>query len=149
MKTGQFLLAILLSVALSTAAAFYIGGAKKEKASQPAVKETRLEQIKRTGVLRCGYVNWPPFTQKDPNTGKLSGMSYEIVEEIGRQLKLKVEWVSEVSTGSMLSDINLNRFDMICSPFAITPGRAREANFTMPFSYMPVYMYVSQRRFAL
>jgi polar amino acid transport system substrate-binding protein len=141
MKTGHVILAVFLSAALASGASYYAANARRGDVQSSATKETRLEQVKRTGVLRCGYVNWPPFTEKDANTGRISGLTYDLTEEIGRQLKLKIEWTGEVSTGSMLADLNLGRFDMICSPFAMTPGRAREADFSLPFVYSPVYMY--------
>ena len=142
MKFGQSLLIILLSVVLATGAAYYISIARQSGSIGATTKETRLEQIKRTGVIRCGYVNWPPFTQKDPNTGQMSGISYDLTEEIGRQLKLKIEWTGEIATGSMLADLNMGRYDMICSPWGMTPGRAREADFPMPIFYLPIYLYV-------
>jgi ABC-type amino acid transport substrate-binding protein len=142
MKFGQVALIILLSVVVAAGVAFYAANSRLGEGLAQKTKETRLEQVKRTGVIRCGYVNWPPFTQKDPNTGQMSGMTYDLTEEIGRQLKLKIEWTGEVSTGSMLADLNLGRFDMICSPFGMTPGRAREAGFTPPFLFSPIYMYV-------
>jgi len=106
------------------------------------VKETRLEQVKRTGVLRCGYINWPPMLMKDNNSGKLSGPFYDLLEEMGRQLKLKVEWTAEVSWGEMLADLALGRYDAVCIPVMETPARAREADFTVPIFYAPFNLYV-------
>jgi len=35
-----------------------------------APKEPPFERIMRTGVIRCGYVLWPPSSWKDPQHGK-------------------------------------------------------------------------------
>jgi polar amino acid transport system substrate-binding protein len=105
------------------------------------VQETRLDQIKRTGVLRCGYINEPPFEAKDPNTGQMSGLGYELTEEIGRQLNIRIEWASEVAYGQMLADLAVKKYDMICAPFYALPSRAREANLSTPLFYFPSYLY--------
>ncbi|MFA5040205.1 MAG: ABC transporter substrate-binding protein [Bdellovibrionales bacterium] len=144
MKLGQILLVIVLSVAATLVTTRIADNSpqQNEGIKQPVVKQTRLEQVKNSGVLRCGYFIWPPFNTKDPNTGKMSGLYYDLVEEIGQQLDIKIEWAGEVSTGQMLADLASNRYDMICSPLGLTPGRAREGDFTTPFLYTPVYLYV-------
>ena len=142
MKLGQSLLVIILSVILATGAAYYVRGTLQNGGlGAPAKKETRLEQIKRTGVIRCGYFTWPSYLEKNPKTGKMEGAFYDIAEEIGRQLKLKIEWTAEVATGQMLSDLELNHYDMVCGGFGAMPGRAREADFVGPIVYMPVHMF--------
>ncbi|MGE4350957.1 MAG: substrate-binding periplasmic protein [Bdellovibrionales bacterium] len=105
-------------------------------------QESRWEHIKRTGELRCGYLNYPPLQMKDPVTGRMGGLFTELVEEIGRELNVKIVWVSEVANAQIMSDLNLNRLDMICAPFYVTPGRAREGSFSIPFMYHPSYIYV-------
>ena len=141
MKINQIVLVVALSIVAAYAT---VTSAGKPSAVSALVKETRIDQVKRTGVLRCGYTTWPPFIIKDPNTGKMSGVNYDVVEEMGRQLKLKIEWTAEVASGQMLSDLALNRYDMICTLFGLTPGRSRETSFTIPFVYLPVNMYVRQ-----
>jgi ABC-type amino acid transport substrate-binding protein len=141
MKFGQILLVVILSFAVAFATVSFKSGSKGG-ATAPTIKETRWEQIKRTGVLRCGYQTWPPFLTKDPNTGKMSGLEYDLTEEMGRQLSLKIEWVGEVSTGNMLADLSMNRYDAICSLFGTMPSRLRGASFMKPFFYLPVYMFV-------
>ena len=142
MKFGQSLLVIVLSVLVAAGTAYYMNSALNSgNFVQNSKKETRLEQIKRTGVLRCGYTDEPPFITKDPNTGQMGGMGYDLVEEIGRQLNVKIVWAGEVAPGQMLTDLAVNRYDMICKPFLATPGRTREANFTIPLFYYPIYLY--------
>jgi polar amino acid transport system substrate-binding protein len=139
MKPSHIGLVVILSVVAAYATATF---AVKHNVVSAVAKETRLEQIKRTGVLRCGYATWPPFLTKDPNTGEISGLNHDLVEEMGRQLKIKIEWVGEVASGQMLADLAMNRYDMICTIYGLTPGRAREASFTSPFVYLPINMYV-------
>jgi len=144
-KLSHLLLIVLVSAVTAFAVTTYIVVERAEPKAQTAVaaaKETRLDAVKKSGVIRCGYIVWPPFLTRDPNTGKFGGMTYDLVEEIGRQLHLKIEWTGEIAMGQMLADLALNRYDMICDPFVETPGRAREGDFTLPLFYAPVYLYV-------
>jgi polar amino acid transport system substrate-binding protein len=138
MKIAPYLAAVIV------AALVFAGWSVDKPAvtSAPVVKETRLDQIKRTGVLRCGYQTWPPFLTKDPNTGAIGGISHDLMEEAGRQLGFRIEWSGEVATGQMLADLSMNRYDMICTLFVKTPSRMREGDFTYPFVYLPLYLYV-------
>jgi polar amino acid transport system substrate-binding protein len=141
MRPDQVLLAVLFSVVLAIGSTYYVSGNFRQGTNRNA-QETRLEQVKRTGVFRCGYIVWPPFFTKDSNTGKMGGPFYETVEEMGHQLKLKIEWAGEVGPGQMLADLALNRFDMICTPAAVSPAHAREGDFTNPVAYLPIHLYV-------
>ena len=127
---------------LSFAVAFATGKvvAPKEGITQPIVKETRWEQVKKAGVLRCGYAVWPPFLSKDPNTGKISGIAPDIMNALGEKLSLKIEWTAEMNWGDLFS--NYNRFDVVCMPHIRTGGRARETDFTSPIGYLPLFVFV-------
>lgn len=111
------------------------------QAAPVTTMETRWESVKRTGVLRCGYYIWPPVLTFDANTKQVGGVFYDIMQEVGKQLNLKVEWTMEVTHAHMLTDLNQGRFDMICSPVFATPGRTREAVFTHPMMSHPAYFY--------
>ncbi|MFA6279251.1 MAG: transporter substrate-binding domain-containing protein [Bdellovibrionales bacterium] len=132
---------IALTVLLSAAVAFGVVKVAGPAAQTAPIKETRLEQIKRTGVLRCGYMIWPPIINRDPNTGKMSGMNVDLFEEIGRQLGVKVEWTMEMSTAHAFADLDSNRYDIGCITYFITPARAREALFMNPILYHPYYLF--------
>lgn len=142
MKIGQFVLGIVLGAVVAAGTMVAMGERLSgNPAQQPAAKETRLEQVKHAGVLRCGYIVYPPYFTMDNNTGKKGGPFYDITEEIGRQLKLKIEWTGETSWGQMFADLALNRFDMICGPVMETPSRAREGEFAAPLLFTPIRMY--------
>ena len=44
------------------------------------------EQIIRTGVIRAAYAIYPPASIKDPNTGELSGIFIDVLEEVAKNL---------------------------------------------------------------
>jgi len=105
-------------------------------------KESVYDRVMRIGTIRCGYFLWPPFLEKDVNTGKMSGGSYEIMEEIGKQLSLKIDWAEEINFASMFEGFASGRYDMICGPMSPTPARARASDFTIPLFYSTYDLYV-------
>lgn len=126
-------LIVLISVALSIAAtAIFL---KRDSVSSG---ENAYERVMRTGVLRCGYVDAPPSFFIDPTTGELSGISYEAVNEMGKNLGLKVEWTEETGWGTMLQSLADGRFDALCSAVWATTTRARMADFVDPMFYADV-----------
>jgi ABC-type amino acid transport substrate-binding protein len=54
-------------------------------------KPSAYDRVIVSGTIHCGYFLWPPFIEKNVNTGKLSGLSYDLMEEIGKQLSLKID----------------------------------------------------------
>ncbi len=79
-----------------------------------AEKESAYDRVIRTGTIRCGYVVYPPIFMKDVNTGKYSGIMYDIMEKVGQKLNLKIDWAEEVNYGSMYEGLKTNRYDMLC-----------------------------------
>ncbi len=103
---------------------------------------TRLEQIETSGVLKCGYTIWPPALMVDPNTGKLSGIFYDLMEEVGKQWGVDIEWTTEISPPHMFDDMKTNRYDMVCSPYLPSPARAKKGLFSDAIFYNTLNLYV-------
>ena len=101
-----------------------------------------LEKVVSSGVIRCGYVPYPPGFIKDPNTGEISGIFPEVLEKAAENLGLKVEWAEEVGWGTMVEGLNAGRYDMIGSPVWPTGPRVRVADFSIPIYYSGVEAYV-------
>jgi len=137
MKLAHLALILLLSAATTLVVLQF---APPTVQMAPA-KETRLEQIKRTGVLHCGYSIWPPAFTKDPNTGAFSGIFHDLLEEMGKQLGVKIEWTVEVNPAHMFADLESGRIDMVCSSYIATPARAKAAAFTTPIFYNQNTLY--------
>ncbi|HBM91100.1 MAG TPA: hypothetical protein DD400_04405 [Rhodospirillaceae bacterium] len=137
MKFYQLVLVVVLSCLTAFSTSYFMSN-KTENTS--AEKETRWEQVKKRGTLRCGYFVWPPFVVKDPNTGKMQGSLVEIAEEMGKQMDLKVTWTEEIDFAHMFS--GYNRYDMICGPITQNGLRARETDFTVPLAYGGLYAFV-------
>ncbi len=107
-------------------------------------KESVYERVIRTNTLRCTYFVIPPEFNKDPNTGKLSGIGYEVTEAVAKALNLKVEWGDEVGFTEMTAGLENGKYDAICSSVFNSAAIAREADFTIPFMYTPVGIFVRQ-----
>jgi ABC-type amino acid transport substrate-binding protein len=104
-------------------------------------KETAYERIMRTGTLRCAYVVWPPYLLKDPNSGKFSGLIYEYVSAIGRELDIKIEWAEEVDWGTFYAGLESNRYDMMCSAVWQSGQRAKIGLLSDPLYFNGVFAY--------
>lgn len=78
-------------------------------------QETTLERLARTKTFRCGYILYPPYLEKDPNTGKLHGIGFDMTEEIAKTLGQKVEWAEEVPVGGEIATLAKGSVDAICS----------------------------------
>ena len=103
--------------------------------------DTVYGRVMRTGILRCGYIAWQPFIMKEPNTGKLSGLSYDFFEALGKTLGIKIEWQQEVLVGQQVTDLNLGKIDAVCGDWPLNSVTAKYVDYTAPFVFMPMYLY--------
>ncbi len=132
-------LRLIGSAAVAAPTALAVSEATKKDTGQ---KLSVYDRVMKTRTLRCGYGIWPPFINKAPNTGKLSGVFYDYTEALGQALGLKIEWVEEISSGEFPSALETGRIDAMC--FSVWPNasRAREIDFTDPIYYTAHYAYV-------
>lgn len=140
-KLLPFLLTVLLAAGLSTLVVLHYSN----PAQATRTTETAYERVMRTGTLRCGYFEEPPFTLIDPNSGKKSGIAVDLVEKAASELGLKVEWVSGFTFGTITEDIRNNRFDAVCASLFTLP-RTGKMDSTIPYAYVPVYAYTQEGR---
>ena len=105
-------------------------------------KQSAYDRVMDSGKIRCGYVVWEPGIIKDANTGKLSGIFYDMMNEVGTRLSLKIDWVEETGWSDALEALNTTRFDAICSHFWATSARARRVDFSIPLHYSKATFWV-------
>lgn len=101
--------------------------------SDPSTVQTEdsvFDRVMEQGEIRVGYVLYHPHLFKDPNTGKLKGFYYDIIEAIGAQLNLKINWQEEVSFANMIEGLNTNRYDIVGLGVFESGLRARGADFS-------------------
>lgn len=115
-----------------------------------APQESAYDRVMRTGVLRCGYILWPPFLDKDLKTGEFRGMNYDYMEALADSLGLKVQWTTEVTNGLQVESLRSGKIDAICSaegPFV--PRTGRYLFYSEPLAYFSSLFYarVDDNRF--
>ena len=77
----------------------------------------------------------------DPNTKKMSGANYEIMEAIGRTANLKIEWVEELGFGIFPDNLRLGKEDAWCTGIRSSAARAQRVELSTPIAYAPLYAY--------
>jgi polar amino acid transport system substrate-binding protein len=108
------------------------------KSSQSSVSD----KVIQNGELRIGYIVYPPLLFKDPATGQLSGVSYDLVEEAAKKLNLKTNWVEEVGWGTAMEGLKTGRYDILGTQMWPNSARAREAVFSVGPMNSMLYPYV-------
>lgn len=107
-------------------------------ASDNARQETAMERVLRTGKIRCSYLIYSSYFKKDPNSGKLSGIFYDLMEEVGRRADLKIDWAEEVGYQNIFPGLQANRCDVFCGGLWPNASRAKAATFTKPIFYSAI-----------
>ena len=141
MKFSQIILIIILSSLIAFLGAYFV--VVKGTGDKPTVQESAYDRVLRTGVIRCGYADWPPYVlRKDPTTAKITGILPDITEAIAEKLKLKVEWTENTGWGSFIESLKSHRIDVFCAGIWRNAERGRYVGFSAPIFYSPVYPYV-------
>jgi polar amino acid transport system substrate-binding protein len=110
--------------------------------TQVQKNQSLYDRVIQSGKIRCGYVIYPPSCLKDPNTGKLEGISVEALELVAKKLGLTVEWTEEVGYGTMIEGLKTGRYDMLGTAIWTNAARAKLADFGGPLYYTPMDLYV-------
>ncbi len=141
MKFLHILLVIILSLATAYLTARYVA---PHGGTAVAAKETAYDRVLRTGVLRCGYGDWPPYAfMKNPGTGQVSGIMADVTEAVGAKLNLKIEWTENTGWGTFIESLRDHRIDAFCAGPARNATRGRLAGFSTPVFYNAIYPYVA------
>jgi polar amino acid transport system substrate-binding protein len=96
----------------------------------PVAAESTWDQIKRTGKLRYGAVEYPPYWYRDKATGKLTGAMVEMVEDVAKEIGVEAVPV-ETTWASCVLDLQSNKTDLQLGLQA-TPKRALVIDFAGP-----------------
>jgi ABC-type amino acid transport substrate-binding protein len=131
---------VILVIAITVITSFGVSHFVPEKALSDAGQQAAFARVDKTGVLRCGYAVWYPGFTIDPNTGQFSGVSYDVMNEVGKRLNLKVEWVAEGGFGSAERDLQTSKYDLLCADVCLEARRYRAAYFSKPFIEYPQFL---------
>lgn len=109
----------------------------------PAMAEhTVYDRVMESRTIRCSYAIYPPTMMKDANTGEMSGIFHDVIEEVAALHELSVEWTEEVPYGSIIEGMKAGRYDLFCAALWPNAPRAQQGLFTVPLYYSGVNMYV-------
>jgi ABC-type amino acid transport substrate-binding protein len=112
---------------------FLVSNNNKDETTLPVASST-LERVQSQKVIRVGYAPYPPYVEKDIQTGKLSGYYVDIVEELANRMNWKTEWV-ETTWDIAIVDLKTGKFDLMGGPLYAVPSRWAEVSFTSPLGY--------------
>jgi ABC-type amino acid transport substrate-binding protein len=90
-----------------------------------------IEAIKKRGSLRVGWAVVYPHMYRDPKTNQLTGISYEIAQEMAKSLGVKLELVED-NWATLVAGVQSNKFDITIASLAITLPRAMAVTYTRP-----------------
>src|SRR6266566_4008849 len=96
----------------------------------PAAAESTWDQIKRTGKLRYGAVDYPPNWYRDKASGKWTGFLVEMVEDVAKEMGVEAVPV-ETTWATCILDLQSNKTDLQFGLQA-TPKRALVIDFAGP-----------------
>jgi len=131
-------LSLVISIVVLAFVLFFRG----TQSSTDIKKQTAYERVMRTNTLRCGYVNWKPYYFKDPNTGAVAGINYDIMTEVGKILDLKIDWTEEVGWGTIGAGFKSGRYDAVCTSMWPDAGKYKNMSLSTPLFYSKIVPYV-------
>src|ERR1017187_1796282 len=123
------------TLSLAVVMMFALLGAHKSFSKEALPTGDLLADVLARGAIRVGYIVNPPSLFKDPNTGKLSGIYYDAMEEAGKNLGLKIDWAEETGWGTMVEGLDAKRFDMVVGGIWPSSTRGKRVDFSVPLYY--------------
>ena len=91
--------------------------------------ESRLYTILNNGEIRVGTTgDWNPMTMKDPSTGEYVGFEIDIVNELAKDMGVKLVFVS-TEWKTLVSGIVANKYDISTSA-SLSAKRALSTGYT-------------------
>ena len=125
--------AVFLS--LTVAASLLAGcGAKQDVAAAADTKGTfrTLDEIKSSGTVNIGvFSDKSPFGYVDEN-GDYQGYDVYFGNRIGQDLGVKINYVS-TEAANRIEYLQTGKVDIILANFTVTPERAQEVDFALPY----------------
>ena len=123
----------LCAAALAIAAV----GSGSAQAQSPA-----MDRIDKQKTLRVGWAVWHPYVYRDPKSNQVQGISYDLLQELGKAMGVKIEWVED-SWSTLPAGLQANKFE-ITNLMAITPPRAQVVDFSEPVTQHGVSLIAPQ-----
>lgn len=129
---------LMVALAMAITAVVYVQKPAREAS-------TAYERVTRGKVIRCGYVVYEPYISKDPNTGKLSGVTVDYLNGAAKRQGLKIDWMTEINFDQVVPALDAGKIDMLCVPCTPTSDYERVVAFVGNLGGLPYYTYVATK----
>lgn len=134
---------ILYLVLFALYAGYALRGPQPEQIGAQAATIDAFAKVQASKTLRCGYIEWPPYLMRDPNTNALSGFTYDLASKMAENLGWKVDWVMPVLLGQEDAAMQSGGIDAICgAQVPINPRQALFLDHSQPYGLLPAFAYV-------
>lgn len=94
-------------------------------------KNSVLAKVKRGGALKVGYAQLPLWCFKDPKTGEIRGVYRDLIEMLGKDLEMTIDW-QEVTFANSTVSLRAGDYDIFGSSAVYTVPRATVCSFVGP-----------------
>ncbi len=124
-----------VGVAVAAAAMATAGMSLSQQAQAQATGSSKLQEILKRGKLIVGTGTTNPPWHFEDDSGKLTGMDIDLARLIAKGLfddPNKIEFVTQ-SQDSRIPSLVTNKVDIVAQFMTVTPGRARQIEFTIPY----------------
>jgi ABC-type amino acid transport substrate-binding protein len=125
--------ATLITAAAGVAGAAMAPGSALAQVLETGVREDSvLAKCRKEGVLRVGYAQTGPWFYKDAKTGELNGVYKDVVEQLAKEIQVKVDW-KEVTFQNATIALRKGDFDLFGSSLTYLVSRALAVDFVGPY----------------
>jgi ABC-type amino acid transport substrate-binding protein len=105
----------------------------------PAAANDVLGRVKASGSVRvCIWPEYYGITHRNPNTQQLEGIDIELSAELGRDLKVKVQYVDS-SFIALVDDLKTDRCDIAMFAVGMLPQRMQQLKFSKPYLQSDIF----------
>jgi cyclohexadienyl dehydratase len=105
-----------------------------------ATAQSALNEILDTGVLKVGTTgDWNPMTLRDPATNSYKGFDIDVMNELGKDLGVTVEFVP-TDWKTLVNGVVAGKYHMTGSA-SISPARAKVAGFSDSYIAVEIYPF--------
>src|SRR5262245_7005484 len=123
---------LITAAAGAVGAAMAPGSALAQMLETGVREESILAKCRKEGVLRVGYAQTGPWFYKDAKTGELNGIYKDVVENLAKEIQVKVEW-KEVTFANATVALRRGDFDLFGSSLTYLLSRALTVDFVGPY----------------
>lgn len=120
----------------------WTGASHAGKIQQQLAKESALEQVLASGVLKVGFSTFVPWAMADKG-GEFAGFEVDVAKRLAQDMGVKLELVPTKWSG-IIPALLTGKFDIIIGGMGIRPDRNLKVNFSNPYYYSGVSMVANK-----